>query len=119
MALANACGGEIFAVHFAMPEVAHGDGRSAFVFVLPVRQERAGDLDSVTLSGPNGVVTVDDDTDRPMAILRDPLTGKVRAFLSDLPQAAQAAMGAARRAAGPGMEVLFSRGIPDAAAWRP
>ena len=54
-----------------------------------------------------------------MAILRNPLTGQVRGFLSDLPQAAQAAMGAARRAAGPGMEVLFSRGIPDAAAWRP
>ena len=52
-------------------------------------------------------------TDRPMAILRDPVARQVRAFLSDLTaeEAAQAAEGAF--AAKPGVEVLFSRGIPD------
>ena len=118
----DAGGGEIFSLSFAMPEVAQGDGRSSFAFVLPVlpvRPEGAGGLASVTLSGPNGVVTLDGDTDRPMTILRDPRTGQVRAFLRDVPAAAQAAMGAAGQTAEPGVEVLFSRGIPERSAWRP
>ena len=53
-----------------------------------------------------------------MAILRDPRSGQVRGFLSDLPPATQAAMDAAGQTAEPGLEVLFSRGIPDAGAWR-
>ena len=58
------------------------------------------------------------DSDMPMAILHDPRTGQVRGFLRDLPSTMQAAMEAAGQAAGSGLEVLFSRGIPDATAWR-
>ncbi len=113
-------GGEIFSLSFAMPEVANeAEAGSSFAFALPVRSAWGDALASVTLSGPDGDVELDGGTDRPMAILRDPRTGQVRAFLRDLPQATQAAMGAARRAAGPGMEVLFSRGIPEPSAWRP
>ena len=111
-------GGELFSLGFAMPETADADGASAFVFVLPVEPGWASTLASLTLTGPEGEATLDSDTNRPMAILRDPRSGQVRGFLSDLPQANQAAMDAARRVAGPGLEVLFSRGIPDAAAWR-
>ena len=50
----DAGGGEIFSLSFPMPEVAHGDGRSSFAFVLPMLPERAGGLASVTLSGTNG-----------------------------------------------------------------
>ena len=116
----DAGGGELFSLSFAMPELASdAEAGSSFAFALPVRPAWADVLASVTLSGPDGAVTLDGDTDRPMAILRDPVTGQVRAFLRDLPQAAQAAMGAAEQAASPGMEVLFSRGIPDPLAWRP
>ena len=111
-------GGELFSLSFAMPEVADGDGGSFFVFALPARPEWAGALSSITLTGPDGSVTLDGESDRPMAILRDPSTGQVRGFLSDLPPATQAAMDAAGRAAGPEIEVLFSRGIPNAEAWR-
>lgn len=60
-----------------------------------------------------GSTSLDETTDRPMAILRDLQTGQVRAFLSDLTavEAAQAVEGTF--AAKPGVEVLFSRGIPD------
>ena len=115
----DASGSEIFSLSFAMPELAPGDGRSSFAFVLPVLPEGAGGLASITLSGPNGMVTLDGDTDRPMAILRNPRTRQVRAFLRDVPAAAQAAMGTAGQAAQPGVEVLFSRGLPDPSAWRP
>ena len=104
---------ELFTLSFDMPETADGDGRSSFVFALPLQPEWTGNLARITLSGPGGSATLDGSTDRPMAILRDLQTGQVRAFLSDLSaeEAAQAAEGAF--AAKPGMEVLFSRGIPD------
>ena len=115
----DADGGQLFSVSFAMPEVADADGRSSFAFMLPVRPGWAGALASITLSGPDDSVTLDDTTDRPMAILRDSQTGQVRAFLRNLPQtAAQAAMDALEQASGRSLEVLFSRGIPDPSAWR-
>ena len=115
---ATADGAELFAFDFAMPEVADGDGSSSFAFVVPVQPGWGDILDRITLSGPGGFLTLDTGTDRPAAIVRDPRTGQVRAILSDLPPEMRTPADAARLAFGPGLEVLFSRGIPDAAAWR-
>ena len=111
-------GGRLFSLAFAMPEQADGNGSSSFAFALPVRPEWAAELASITLAGPGGSVTLDADSEQPMAILRNPRTGQVRAILRDLPPRTQAAMDVARQAAGPGLEVFFSLGIPDAEAWR-
>ena len=112
-------GTPLFSLSFSMsvPHNARGE-ETSFVFALPLRPEWVGNLASITLSGPNGSVTLDRDTDHPMAILRDPRNGQVRGFLRDLPPAAQAASDMVGEVAGAGLEVLFSRGIPDAAAWR-
>ena len=102
-----------------MPEVADGDGSSSFAFVLPVQSGWAGNLASITLTGPGGSAVLDGDTTRPMAILRNPRTGQVRGLLRDLPASTltQAdAVGALPESAG--LDVLFSRGIPDSAAWQ-
>jgi len=102
-------GTELFSLGFAMDEVADGEGESAsFVFLLPVRPGWAGALASITLSGPGGSVTLDGDSDEPMAIVRDTETGQVRAILRGdrvppLPT--------------PGREVFLSRGIPARKAW--
>ena len=61
-------GNELFFLRFGLPEVADGDGSSSFAFVLPVESGWAGNLASVTLSGPDGSVTLDSDTDIPMSI---------------------------------------------------
>ena len=114
----TATGTQLFSLTFAMPEVADGDGSSSFAFALPVQPGWAGELASITLDGPGGSVTLDDDSDFAMAILRNPRNGQVRGILRDLPPATQAARDAAERSAGPALEVLFSRGIPDASAWR-
>ena len=91
-----------------MPEILDvDDGRSGFVFTVPVTW--TGALASISLVGGGGSATLDQTTDSPMTILRDPVTGQVRAFLRG-PQAA--AMGAADT---PGIVTLFSRGIPDEA----
>ena len=63
-------------------------------------------------------MTLDGESDSRMAILLNPRSGQVRGILRDLPPPTQAARDAAGRAAGPGLEVLFSRGIPGVGAWR-
>ena len=114
----DASGRELFSLSFAMPvAVSEEDEVSSFVFALPAQPGWADALASVTLSGPAGTATLDGDSDIPMAILRNPRTGQVRGFLRDPPPATQAAADAVGPRA-PGLEVLFSRGIPGAAAWR-
>ena len=110
-------GAELFSLSFTMPEAADGDGSSSFAFILPARAGWEGNLASIILTGPDGSFILDGESDRPMAILRNPRNGQVRGILRDLPPVTRAARDAAS-AAGPGMEVLFSRGIPDASAWR-
>ena len=115
----TARGVELFSFSFAMPRAADGDGGSGFAFVLPAEPGWAGELAGITLAGPGGTFALNDDSDLPMAILRDPRTGRVRGILREVPLPARAAMDAVTgSAAGPELEVLFSRGMPAAAAWR-
>ena len=127
----SAAGGELFSLSFDMRDIADGDGSSSFVFSLPVRDEWAGALESITLTGPGGSVTIDDTTDRPMAILHDGESGQVRAILRGIdsgpvqailrgaPLAGLAPAGVlAGLASGPELEVMRSRGIPDEGEWR-
>ena len=110
-------GSLLFSLDFAMPATVDGDGSSSFAFTLPVRAGWEGSLATITLIGPKGSVTLDGESDIPMAILRDPRTGQVRGILRDPSQATEVAADAAGAIA-PGLEVLFSRGIPEASAWR-
>ena len=113
----TAAGAELFSLSFTLPVTADGDGGSSFAFALPVRAGWENSLATITLSGPKGSVTLDGDSDIPMAIVRDPRTGEVRGILRDPPTETEAAADAAETLA-PGLEVLFSRGIPGSAAWR-
>ncbi len=112
----TAGGTELFSLRFAMPRAADGDGGSGFAFVLPAEPDWAGQLAGITLAGPGGTFALGDDSDLPMAILRDPHTGRVRGILREVPLPVRAAMDAAERSGRPELEMLFSRGMPDAAA---
>ncbi len=123
----DADGRELFSLSFDMPVLSHGDGRSAFAYALPARQEWAGSLVGITLSGPGGSFTLDKSSDRAAAILRDPLTGQVRGIFRDAPLSLLDAAGmaaplgptaAAALSLEPGLEVLASRGIPRPEDWR-
>ena len=118
---ADAAGTPLFSYTFDMPVTADAEGEEAgFVFALPVEADWADNLAKITLSGPDrATYSLDEGTNRPMAILRDPGSGQVRGFLRDPPLAGTlVAADAVGGTVGQGMEVLFSRGIPDIGAWR-
>ena len=107
----TADGGEAFSFTFDMPYIPDvDDERSGFVFSIPVTW--TGTLASVSLAGRGESVTLDQSTNSPMTILRDPVTGQVRAILR---QPRVAAMGLVDE---PGLVTLFSRGIPEEADQR-
>lgn len=114
----TASGEELFSVSFGMLEIADADGQSSFVITLPAQAEWAGALESISLTGPGGSVTMDQATTVPMAILRNPDSGQVRGILRG--EDATDVTGVAADGvvpAGPSLQVLFSRGIPDREAW--
>ena len=87
----TAAGTELFSLSFTMPETPDGDGSSGFVFVQPAQSGWEGGLASITLTGPGGTVMLDEESDIPMAILRDPRSGQVRGILRDPPLPTQGA----------------------------
>ncbi len=104
-----------FSYTFDMPEVVDDEeGRSGFVFAIPVSAGWSADLASITLTGPGGSAVLNDQTNDPMVILRDLQSGQVRAFLRNPPVAAMTANGFNPSALSPepGLEALFSRGLP-------
>ena len=111
-------GEQLFSLRFGMLEVGGDDGARSFFFAIPVEPEWAGELAGITLSGPEGSLVLDADSDRSLAILRDFATGEVRSILRDLPGVRTHSDAVAALSPAPGLEVLFSRGIPDADAWR-
>ena len=103
---------------FAMPEVGDGDGRSSFVFALPVRVGWDEELAGITLSGPGGSVRLDEETDRPVTILRNPRTGEIRGIFRGRGAGTGSGDDAVSALAlEPGLEVLTSRGIPGPEEW--
>ena len=106
----DAAGVQLFSFSFGMEEIAHGAGDAHFAFVLPAEPAWAASLASITLTAPGGSVTLDGETDTPMAIVRDVRSGQVRAFLRGLPERPSLS-------AGGSLEIYWSRGIPNLAAW--
>ncbi|WP_420448725.1 M66 family metalloprotease [Candidatus Palauibacter sp.] len=113
----TATGRELFELRFDMPLIRDGNGASSFAFALPVQSGWDEALASLSLSGPGGSVTLDGASDRRVALVRDPVTRRVRALLRDLPSTPLAGAVADALSLEPGLEVQISRGIPDPSAW--
>ena len=102
----NEDGSEPFSYQFDMPVTLDvDDGRSGFVFAIPITWD--GEISRIRLSGADESFVLDGDTDLPMTILRDPVTGQIRAILRRPVAQAMDAVGE------PNFEILFSRGIPE------
>lgn len=103
-------GGDAFSFGFDMPYIPDvEDERSSFVFAVPGAW--TDPLASISLAGGDESVAIDQASNQPMIILRDPVTGQVRAILRE---PGTAAMGAFSTTETQRFEVIFSRGIPEA-----
>lgn len=111
-------GTELFYVSFEMLEVMDGDGRSGFAFALPAQPQWETELASLVLTGPDGSVEIREGSVPPMAIMRDPTTGEVRAILRDLPADPTGPGALDALAPEPGLEIMISGGVPGVAEWR-
>ncbi len=114
----RADGSNLFSLSFEMEEVMDGDGRSGFTFAIPAQDEWALELASLVLTGPDGSVEMREGSEPLMAIMRDPVTGQVRAILRDLPVDAMAPGALDALAPEPGLEIMVSGGLPGVVAWR-
>ena len=124
-------GEELFSIGFDMRPVADGNGGSDFVIALPAEPGWEDGLAEIRLTGPEGEAVLDGAGDQPTAILRDPADGRIRGILRGLPPSALTPRNLASmvswpgsepvsgQASDPGIEILFSRGLPEAPVRRP
>lgn len=110
-------GRDLFRLDFGMPDVAD-HGRPGFVFAIPADAAWARELAVISLDGPGGTAEMRAASEPPVAIVRDPATGEVRAILRHAPAAALA-RGAPAGGPYARLDVMVSRGIPDPSSWRP
>ncbi len=92
---------------FEMAEIADGDGRSAFVFALPVRDGWADTLARIVLRGREGTAELRGESHPPMTLWRDRDTGQVRGILQGVDELPQLEL-----------DRQESRGIPGPEAWQ-
>ena len=88
-------------------------GNKYFFFAVPIEADWEGALERITLTGPEGEVSVDRNDPRSLTIVTDPATGRIRAILRDWNQALPSALGNTA-----GLEVVTTRGIVDAVRLR-
>ena len=112
--------GELFSFRFEMPELVHGEDRSIFAFAVPVPSEWGRALTEISLSGPGGTARLDSQTENPMSVYRDAVTGQVRGMLRAREMGAD---GISRRPVTPewvgdtDLEVYSSSGLPGTSDW--
>ncbi len=105
-------GGEVeFSLSFTPGEDV--DGNKYFLFTIPIEDDWEDTLDRVTLTGPEGEVTVDSGDRRSLTVVTDPATGLIRAILRDWNRALPEALGDTA-----GLEVVTTRGIAEAVRLR-
>ena len=105
-------GGEVeLSLAFTPGEDKFGD--KYFFFTVPIEADWAGSLDRLTLTGPEGTVSVSAADDRALSIVTDPATGRIRSILRDWEEVLPAAVGLTDS-----HEVTTIRGLEEAVRLR-
>ena len=112
----TADGGTLFELDFGMVELGDGDG-GAFAFVIPVQTDWQYRLTRISFSGPEGIVTLDRESNRTAAILMDRSTGRIRGLLRNWLDPTGISPRVRRTMPEPGLEIVVSPGIPDPESW--
>ena len=104
-------GQPLFSLGFTPTEDGHGGQH--FFFTVPIERGWGDSLDRITLTGPEGVAYLDQAYERPVTVVTEPGTGRIRAILRDwegeLPDALSEAAG---------LEVSMTRGLREAVRLR-
>ena len=104
-------GNVLFSFNFPMIQIADSGG-GAFTFVVPLRSAWISGLTRISLTGPEDMVEINREGDRPAALLLDRQTGEVRGILREWPTQGLS-IGAARRISPePGLDIIISHGVP-------
>jgi len=98
----DAAGERMFSMSFTPDRVDHGG--AGFLFAVPVEEGRADELARVTLSGPEGVTTLDRDGGGGGAIVTSRSTGRILSIVRDWSRVRPGALGTAA-------EVSVSRSV--------
>ena len=88
-------------------------GNKYFLFTIPIEDDWENSLERITLTGPEGEVTVDSGDRRSITVVTDPSTGRIRAILRDWDRGLPAVLGETG-----GLEVETTRGILEAVRLR-
>ena len=112
----TADGATLFELDFGMAELGDGDG-NAFAIVIPVQTGWTDRLDSISFSGPEGIVTIGREGDRTAALLMDRNTGRVRGLLRNWLDPTGISPRVRRTMPEPDLEITVSPGIPDPESW--
>ena len=104
-------GGTEFSLSFTPGEDKYGN--KYFFFTIPIEDDWEGSLERITLTGPEGEVTVDSGDRRSITVVTDPGTGRIRAILRDWTGPLPAVLGG-----GDGLEVETTQGILEAVRLR-
>ncbi len=103
----DGAGDGVFSLAFTPGEDQFGD--KYFFFTIPIDAAAAGSLDRITLTGPEGVVTIRSADERAISVVSEPDTGRIRAILRDWDGPLPAAVG---RVAD--LDVVTFRSLSDA-----
>ena len=105
-------GGDVeFSLSFTPGEDVYGN--KYFLFTIPIEDDWENSLERITLTGPEGEVTVDSGDRRSITVVTDPSTGRIRAILRDWDRGLPAVLGETG-----GLEVETTRGILEAVRLR-
>ena len=105
-------GGDVeFSLSFTPGEDVYGN--KYFFFTIPIEDDWENSLERITLTGPEGEVTVDSGDRRSITVVTDPATGRIRAILRDWDRPLPAVLGETG-----GLEVETTRGILEAVRLR-
>ena len=109
-------GNSLFSFGFDMNEITDGEG-STFAFTIPVQSDWRAKLARISLEGPEGIVSLGNESDSTVALLLDRLTGKARGFLRNWIGETGNSVVARRLLPDNDLKIITSNGIPNASDW--
>ena len=111
-------GTQLFSLRFDMHEVADAESSGSFVFLINVEDDWQHSLRTIRLRGSSESDTRYTTSRTAMSIIRNPYTNQIRGFLNHPRSLSNGEVSTIKNSMrNRGLDMQFSRGLPDSAAW--